>query len=420
MTRLAVTPMNEQVVQEFVSIKRRHFLQSSASALSLLSMGAAAAAESGRTLQEIPAETGGSASILPVAIPPLARIEARADRIITMNVCTRPFRAQGPRLELERLGRKTVVHNYGHGGSGWSLSWGSARVAVDMALTTGQKELAVIGCGAIGLTTAIVAQQAGLGVTIYAKERPPYVRSSFATGVWSPESRVCTLEHAAGFAERWETMTRYSHRKYQTLLGLKENAIEYREIYNLSDDAFDGPGSSEGSLEPEYPEFTKTLVPDLDPKPLDLSSMEHPFAVPYVRRSPLMLINISAYSRLLLDDFHQGGGKIVSAELKDNRDFASFDERTIINCTGYGARELLGDDTITPVRGQTAKMIPQPDVTYGIRYSDKHISVYPRRDGILVQAGADSDYGNPEASVDPDESISAVNRLAEVMAGLKG
>src|ERR1700682_3742297 len=54
------------------------------------------------------------------------RLRASVDRITRITVCTRPFRAQGPRLDGEQVGRKTVVHNYGHGGSGWSLSWGSS------------------------------------------------------------------------------------------------------------------------------------------------------------------------------------------------------------------------------------------------------------------------------------------------------
>jgi D-amino-acid oxidase len=88
---------------------------------------------------------------------------------------------------VEQAGEKLVVHNYGHGGSGWSLSWGSAQAAVRklMESGTGSREIAVIGCGAIGLTSAIMAQRAGLRVTIYAKERPPFVRSSNATGSWT-------------------------------------------------------------------------------------------------------------------------------------------------------------------------------------------------------------------------------------------
>ena len=53
------------------------------------------------------------------AMPALEPIRAHADRLFRITVCLRPFRAQGPRIEVERLGDKLVVHNYGHGGSGW-------------------------------------------------------------------------------------------------------------------------------------------------------------------------------------------------------------------------------------------------------------------------------------------------------------
>ena len=43
-------------------------------------------------------------------------------RLFDITVCLRPFRAQGPRIEAETIGDALVVHNYGHGGSGWSLS----------------------------------------------------------------------------------------------------------------------------------------------------------------------------------------------------------------------------------------------------------------------------------------------------------
>src|SRR5690348_5600835 len=54
----------------------------------------------------------------PGYIGPLPLVRATPDRIIAITVCTRPFRASGPRIETERMGRKTIVHNYGHGGTG--------------------------------------------------------------------------------------------------------------------------------------------------------------------------------------------------------------------------------------------------------------------------------------------------------------
>src|SRR6201996_1450531 len=124
--------------------------------------------------------------------PTLPPIRARTDRIYDMAVCLRPFRAAGPRLDTERLGNTLVVHNYGHGGSGWSLSWGSSSIAVEKAMEAagGARDVAVIGCGALGLTSATLLQRAGAKVTIYAKERPPEVRSARATGSWTPDSRV--------------------------------------------------------------------------------------------------------------------------------------------------------------------------------------------------------------------------------------
>jgi D-amino-acid oxidase len=98
--------------------------------------------------------------------PPIAPVHARMDRVFDITVCLRPFRAAGPRLDAEQVGDALVVHNYGHGGSGWSLSWGSGTVAVRKAMAANPASVAVVGCGALGLTSAILAQEAGAKVTI--------------------------------------------------------------------------------------------------------------------------------------------------------------------------------------------------------------------------------------------------------------
>src|SRR5438874_61587 len=96
-------------------------------------------------------------SPLPLDLKP---VKADPKLITRITVCTRPFRPQGPRLDVEQIAGKTVVHNYGHGGSGWSLSWGSGEVTVAKALATGERDVAVIGCGALGLTSALLLQRA--------------------------------------------------------------------------------------------------------------------------------------------------------------------------------------------------------------------------------------------------------------------
>ena len=345
---------------------------------------------------------------------PLAAIEARADHIVDISVCTRPFRARGPRIEAQPWAGRTIIHNYGHGGSGWSLSWGSARLAVQLALSTREKRIAVIGCGAIGLTTARAAQRAGLRVRIVCRERPPEVRSSFATGVWSPSSRICSNEFASpDFVARWEGMARHSFRMYQYLLGLPGDPVEWRESYLLSDLPFDQPAASANlpATEPDYAELDDRLD-DIDPRSNPLTPAQHPFPVPHVRRYAQLVFNLPAYTKLLLDDFFREGGEIEQREFGSLRQFAALKERTIVNATGYGARALLGDESIVPVRGQIAHLLPQPEVRYGLHYRGHNLSVVSRRDGILVQAQGDNDYGNADITPDRALSLAALERLA--------
>jgi D-amino-acid oxidase len=76
----------------------------------------------------------------------IPKLRLSMDRIVKETVGLRPFRASGPRIESEQLGNKTLVHNYGHGGSGWSLSWGTGNMARNLVLATGEKKVALLGC----------------------------------------------------------------------------------------------------------------------------------------------------------------------------------------------------------------------------------------------------------------------------------
>ena len=396
-------------------MQRRHFLAGSAGA-TLASLSSAVIPFNRAWAQQPPPVDTGPAPVFATR-PPLAPVLARPDRIIDVSVCTRPFRAQGPRIEAQRLRHQTIIHNYGHGGSGWSLSWGSAQLAVQMALATHEKRLAVIGCGAIGLTTAVAAQRHGLKVRIYCKERPPEVRSSAATGVWSPGSRICTADNATpAFKQQWEAMARHSFRMYQSLLGLADQPVEWHEGYVL----FDGQPGAESAdghhAEPDYPQLAP-LLHDLYPGSRPIARGEHPFKVPYARRYNQLVFNLPAYSRLLMEDFFRLGGEMAQRDFTSPRQFAGLPERTVVNATGYGARALLGDDSVIPVRGQTARLIPQPEVTYGIDYRGHNVTMVPRRDGILVQAQGPDDFGSEGVAPDREASVAAVNRLAALFEG---
>ena len=210
-------------------------------------------------------------------------------------------------------------------------------------------------------------------------------------------------------------MARTSFRRYQTLLGLPGEPIEWRDGYFLSDVPFDQPaGPDSESREPEYPDLERRLLHDLHPGGRALAQGEHPFPVPYARRYTQMTFNITAYSRMLMDDFLTGGGELYTRQFDSPRQFADLREKVIVNATGYGARALLGDTSIVPVRGQTARLVPQPEVDYSVFWRGHNLNVIPRRDGILVQAQQDNDYDN--ADITPDRALSedAVRQLARL------
>jgi hypothetical protein len=381
---------------------RRKFLAGAGAALGLAGIAGCSIGASGARRTVLPALQ-------------LAPLRAGTDRITQITVCTRPFRAQGPRLDVEQLGQKTIVHNYGHGGSGWSLSWGSSGIAVQKAMATGARDIAVIGCGALGLTSALLLQRAGARVTIYAKDLPPNVRSSLASGLWTPDSRICLEEHATpAFKQLWAGMARQSFQTYQTLLGLPGNPVEFIDDYFVSDEEItSGRRGPSADTRPKFAELQREMIADLIPRSEDFGPGSHPFGGRYLRRNSLMMFNINAYARLLLTDFVANAGRIEIAEFHAPDDLAKLRERVLINATGFGSRALFGDESIIPVRGQLARMIPEPEVHYGLFY--KGVSFVPRRDGLVFQVVGDSDYyGFNDDSTAPDraEAELAVNTIA--------
>src|ERR1700755_2841198 len=101
-------------MQPLPALDRRHLIRGAAGIAALGLAGCAATTPlRGKT-------AGGLSSYY--AVPKLAPVRARIDRLFDITVCLRPFRAAGPRLDTEQIGDTLVVHNYGHGGSGRALA----------------------------------------------------------------------------------------------------------------------------------------------------------------------------------------------------------------------------------------------------------------------------------------------------------
>jgi glycine/D-amino acid oxidase-like deaminating enzyme len=292
-----------------------------------------------------------------------------------------------------------------------------------LALSTGAREIGVIGAGAIGLTTAVVAQRAGLKVRIFTKDMMPHVRSFRATGVYSPSARIVALDYATpAFRKMWEDWARYSYYQYNSMLGLPGTPVEWVDTYKMSDTPF-AKGSSLYThapypSEPDYPHLEEEHTPDLMSAMQDLSQDQHPFPVPYVRRMNTMMFNIAAHANALLQEFLARGGDIVIREFENPRQFQDLPEKTIVHSTGYAAKALLGDNSMVPVRGQTARLIPQPEVDYAISYDSQNVYTVPRRDGMIVQEWSQGDYNNEKEVAYLDATKGSVAKIAKMMEAM--
>ena len=100
-----------------------------------------------------------------------------------------------------------------------TLSWGTANMALKLALETSHREAAVIGCGVIGLTTARLLQDHGFAVKIYAAKLPPETTSNVAAGVFGVTAIADTDQLSGPFRGELQEAARFAHRYFQSFVG---------------------------------------------------------------------------------------------------------------------------------------------------------------------------------------------------------
>lgn len=308
------------------------------------------------------------------------------ERRIRQVVGLRPFRESGFLVRAEGFGDKLLVHNYGHGGAGVTLSWGTAHLAVDLVRESGRSgPAAVLGCGVIGLSTARLLQRRGHRVTIYTRELPPDTTSNVAGASWYPGLVVDDDRRTPRWDQQFERAARISHAAFQELVG-PDYGVRWLPQYYLSDRPIGEPW--------EY-----VMLRDLFPGRI-LEPDEHPFSAPYAAVDHLMFIAPPVYLRALLRDFRVAGGRIVVREFTEPRQVAALPEPIVSNCTGLGARDLFGDRELVPLKGQLEVLLPQPEIDYAVGMDDLYM--FPREDGILLggsrERGVDTLEPNPKAT----------------------
>lgn len=333
-------------------------------------------------LERLPATRRDKLGLVPVRVSP--------GHVIRTDVGLRPYRRSGFVVSRESMGSKTLVHNYGHGGGGITLSWGTAELAADLGFSSDAPECAVLGCGAVGLATARVLQERGAKVRIYARDLPPHTTSNVAGAQWWPVAVFGRDELTPAFEQQFHTAARLAFGRFRDLAGTRYG-VRWISNFVLSRAPIRVMPAAPGSPMLGY-------APDL----YDLGPEEHPFPAPYVRHFRNLMIDSPIYLQALVDEFRHAGGEIVVRRFDDGAQITTLPEPTVFNCTGLGAAALFNDAGMTPVRGQLLVLRPQPDVNYSL-LADRGLYMFPRSDGILL--GGTHDYG--VGSLQPDPVASA-------------
>ena len=328
-----------------------------------------------------------------------APVLASPDRVIREVVGLRPFRRSGFNVSVDRVGDVVVIHNYGHGGGGISLSWGTAVMAVERALATPHRVAAVIGAGVVGLSTARCLQQHGFQVSMYAADLPPNTTSNVAGASWGPFSVFERERTPPGFAAQFTRAAGLAYAYFEGLAGPRYG-VSWRQNYCLSD------GKAEGFAVPsEEDRLIEGIRPDAEP----VLPGEHPFGRFTVSRRLAMLIEPPIYLSALMTDYRAGGGFVSIRRFNAPGELSSLGVPLVVNCTGLGAGALFGDADVLPIKGQIVVLKAQPEVDY-LTIGPGDLYMMPRADGVMLGGTHERNVWSLDPSPAETERILAGHR----------
>ncbi len=261
-----------------------------------------------------------------------------------------------------------------------------ARGGVDTEVST-VADVIVVGGGISGLTTALVLAERGLRVRVWSRDPAAATTSAVAGALWWPYR----IEPEA-LVGAWslETLRVYEE------LAADPSETGVRMVAGVH-----------GGRRPAA----------LGPWARGLRQVSE---VAEGMRVTLPLIDMPAHLRWLEGRLSAAGGVV---ELRTVRGFAeaAAEARVVVNCTGLGARELVPDPGVRPVRGQLV-VVENPGIDEWFTRADPASSAttyfFPQPGGLVL--GGTAEVDDPRTEPDARTAREIVERCARVRPEIAG
>jgi D-amino-acid oxidase len=252
--------------------------------------------------------------------------------------------------------------------------------------------IVVVGCGVSGLTSAVALLERGYRVEIRARRRPPHTTSNVAAAFWYPYRA-----YPQDLVTRWGAV---SLRRFLALTEEPDAGITVRQAFDFSREPMPRPwwGATMSSLR-------------------ELTAAERPEGFSHGWTFEAPVIDMRAYLPWLMHRFESGGGVIREQHVHNLREFEA---DAIVNCTGLGARQLCGDDSLVPIRGQLVH-VANPGLSDVLL--DEHEAagisyIVPRGDDCVL--GGTAQEGDESLAARPEESRGILERCSRLAPALRG